>query len=219
MADEFDEELDRGPEGSIITPIFMGCGAMGLGCLFSLAAVAIGFMVLFPGIGGLIGQLTNNPMREPAVAMAEANQEVIDAIGVPIVAELDDLDEGPNTDGINIELGDSVELTATYDITGPNGEGRMHVVGSRTLSVDDEWDLSSVIVTLAGGEQIRVHPSSIETPPPPAQLAPPETPALEVDEIEGEPEVGADADDVVPDEASTEDGEEATETAEPEPVD
>ena len=50
MPDAFDEELDKGPEGSIIQPIFLGCAAMGIGCLFSVAAVGLAVFIFFPGI-------------------------------------------------------------------------------------------------------------------------------------------------------------------------
>ncbi len=173
MADEFDEELDRGPEGSIITPIFLGCSAMGLGCVFSLGAIIIGVMIFLPGVWSLVNQFSSNPMREPAIALAEANPQVMAALGTPLEAELDDIDETSGTDGINIEVGDAIEISATYVITGPVGSGRMHVVGSRLLEADSEWNLSSVLVTLAGGEQIRVYPGESDVPPPPAQLAPP----------------------------------------------
>jgi len=178
MADEFDQELDQGPEGSIITPIFLGCGAMGLGCLFSLGAIVAGVAILFPGLISLVGDVSDNPMREPALLMAEADPAVIAAIGTPIEAEINDIDEGPNMDGVNIEIGDVFELSASYNIVGPIGAGRMEVVGSRLLATGSSWEIISLIVVPAGSEPIRIFPGEGDTPPPPAQLTPPDPDAM-----------------------------------------
>jgi len=189
MADEFDEELDREPEGSIITPIFLGCGAMGLGCLFSVGAIAIGVLIFFPGIFAFIDSFSDDPMLADSLAMLEANPAVVAAVGTPIEAELDDIDEASGTDAVNVEIGDAIELSATYLITGPVGGGRFDVVGSRELVAQDEWRITSLVVTLDGGEQIRVYPGEGDVPPPPAALAPPEEP-LAADPADPE---GADA--------------------------
>jgi len=176
MADEFDEELDREPEGSIITPIFLGCGAMGLGCLFSVGAIAIGVLIFFPGIFAFIDSFGNEPMLDESLILLEADPAVVAALGSPIEAELADLDEAYGTDAVNVEIGDTIELSATYLIAGPEGEGRFDVVGSRELVADDAWLITSLVVTLDGGEQIRVYPGAGDVPPPPAALAPPEEP-------------------------------------------
>jgi len=153
MADEFDRELAEAPEGSIITPIFLGCGAMGLGCVFSLGAIIIGGLIFFPGIVGLITAFSDNPMLEDAIAMAEANPAVIEAFGTPLDAELDDVDEAS---GADYEIGEHLELSASYILDGPNGTGYMVVTGMRELDIDDNWEITSLVVTPAGGAAIVV---------------------------------------------------------------
>lgn len=206
MIDPLDEELDRDPEGSILTPIFMGCGAMGLGCLFSVGAIAIGIVIFFPGIFTLIQDFSAAPMREQALALAEANPAVVAELGTPLEAEVDDIDEAPGTDAVNVEVGDELEISVHYILVGPSGVGRMDVVGTRELLADAEWTITSLVVTPTGGEMIRVFPAPGDVPPlpdqlappGPGQLAPPQLPAGSTDATEpGEgalPERGAEGD-------------------------
>ncbi len=176
MPDEFDQELDRGPEGSIITPILLGCGAMGLGCVFSLGAIAIAVMIFLPGIWTLINQLDDDPMMAETFVYVEANEQVIAAVGLPMEAEYDDLDDGGN-DETSYTLGDEINFISSYTVRGPIGSARVVAEGSKVIINDEAWNITSVVVTLDGGREVRVYPPEVEAPPPPVSLAPPEAPA------------------------------------------
>ncbi len=209
MADEFDKELDQAPEGSILAPIFIGCGAMGLGCLFSVAVIVIGVLIFAPGIWSTIAAMGDNPMLETAIPLVESNEEVVAALGTPIEAELDDINEAPGADLGAIEIGDEVELLATYDLSGPNGTARLEAVGTRALVADDVWEINSLTVILDGGREVRVFPADAPNVPGiPADDAvrTPETPEM-LDTNEGEGETGLSED------VTDSDG-----AAEPEPV-
>lgn len=209
MADEFDKELDQAPEGSILAPIFIGCGAMGLGCLLSVAVIVIGFLIFAPGIWSTIMAMGDNPMLEAAMPLVESNEEVVAALGTPIEAELDDINEAPGADLGTIEIGDEIELLATYDLSGPNGTARLETVGTRALVAEDEWELTTVTVILDGGHTIRVFPA--DAPDAPAIPAgggavwTPEVPEM-LDTLDGKSETAA------PNDATEGDG-----AAEPEP--
>jgi|GEM_PF-1806383 len=199
MADEFDKELDQAPEGSILAPIFIGCGAMGLGCLFSVGVIVIGVLIFAPGIWSTIAEMGGNPMLETALPLVESNEEVVAALGTPIEAELDDINEAPGANLGAIEIGDEVEILATYDLSGPNGTARLEAVGTRALVADDIWEINSLTVILDGGQEIRVFPA--DAPIAPANPADgavptPETPeTLNTNEGEGEADVSEDVTD------------------------
>lgn len=184
MADDFDRELDQAPEGSILAPIFIGCGAMGLGCLFSVGVIVIGLLIFAPGIWSTITAMGDNPMLETALPLVEANPVVVEALGTPIVADLDDIDEAPGADLGAINIGDEIELLAVYDLEGPKGTARLEAVGTRALVADDVWIIRSLIVILDGGVEVRVYP--IETPETPdaGEAASPETPDPVAPELE-----------------------------------
>jgi len=209
MADEFDEELEREPEGSIITPIFLGCGAMGLGCVFSLGAIVIGLLIFFPGIWNAALNIGNTPMRAQALAYVEANPIVAEALGTPIEATLDDVNEADGSDAINIQVGGDVELGATYNLAGPKGTGTMEVVGGKDFRSEEDWRITSIIVTLEDGREINVLPGEEEAVMPPLPPVPPET--VETDNAAEEQmnamtEDGSDAaEDVMPEEEPAED--------------
>jgi hypothetical protein len=190
MPDEFDLELDQAPEGSIITPIFLGCGAMGLGCVFSLGAILIGLMLFVPGLWNTIAAFRGDPMIDEALPLIEANAAVTDAIGTPIEAELTDVEEGPGAEQVEYEIGDDLILTVFYDLTGPGGTAQLEAVGSRPITASGEWTISSLVVTLNGGEEVQVFPEGDTVPTPPL---PPEPIATESDgdSATGEPETGA----------------------------
>lgn len=158
MADDFDKELEQAPEGSILAPIFIGCGAMSIGCLFSVGIIVVGFLLFAPGIVSTIMDMGGNPMLEEALPLLEANEEVVAALGTPIEAELDDLNEAPGAELDTIQIGDEVEILAVYDLVGPNGTGRLEAVGTRALVAEDEWEIGTLTVILDGGRTIRVFP-------------------------------------------------------------
>lgn len=191
MADDFDQELDRGPEGSIITPILMGCGAMGLGCVFSVGAIAIGVMIFLPGIWSLISQFDNEPLLAETLPMVEANEQVVAAVGLPMETEFLDIDD--TGEGITLAVGESISFISSYIVIGPNGSATIDAEGSHALAANTQWEVTSVVATLKDGTQIRVFPAEGDVPPPPRELAPPE-PAL----LPGEEE-GAAAEDAISD--------------------
>jgi len=191
MADEFDKELDQAPEGSILAPIFIGCGAMGLGCLFSVGVIVIGVLIFMPGIWSTILAMGDNPMLEDALPMVEANPVVVEALGTPIEAELDDINEAPGADLGDIEIGDEVEVLATYDLTGPDGKARLEAVGTRALVADDEWEIQSLTVILDGGVEVHVYSAEGAGSPVTESAAPPEPPQQDpssTDERSAEPD-------------------------------
>ncbi len=190
MPDAFDEELDKGPEGSIIQPIFLGCAAMGIGCLFSVAAVALAIFIFFPGIWTLINSVDEESLLFQSLPMVEAHPEVQRRVGSPITTDFLDFDAGEaGGTSVDYNIGDEIDLFNTYRIIGPNGSGLVEARGRFGGTTNEIFEVNSVIVTFDDGEQIRVFPGETDTPPPPQQLAPPspEIPAIE----DAEPEEGA----------------------------
>lgn len=174
MPDAFDEELDKGPEGSIIQPIFLGCAAMGLGCLFSIGAIVIAIAVFFPGLVEIIEGLDEGGLMTASVPYLEQNDQVIERVGVPFETTIDDLDVVEGDDTVTYQIGDEIPLVTIFDITGPNGSARVESTGSYEPIDTQEWVINSIVVTFPEGDAVRVYPGETDVPPPPAQLAPPE---------------------------------------------
>lgn len=198
MPDAFDEELDKGPEGSILQPIFLGCSAMGIGCLFSVGAVALAIFVFFPGIWSLLNAIDENTLMDQSLPQVRENPIVVERVGEPMEAEFDDFDAVEDSSTVNYQFGEEIDLFNTYRISGPNGSAKVEAIGTFSTDGEELFEINSIIVTFDDGEQLRVFPSETDTPPPPQQLAPPaaEIPAIEADEPEG-----AEADDANAEEA------------------
>jgi len=79
-----------------------------------------------------------------------------------------------NSESENVTLGDTIELTTTYSITGPLGTANVAVESLQEVNLGGAQQLRSVIVTLEDGRAIRVFPADGDVPPPPHQLAPPD---------------------------------------------
>ncbi len=175
MYDDHEHDLDQPAEGSIFTPIFLGCGAMGLGCLFSGGLIAVALAIFAPGLIDAIRNI-EDPAATEVLALIEAHPDVVAALGSPITLEIDDADiDDTNIDDadITVQLGDEVLVTLTYNLEGPIASGRADVERLQAMDLSGDYELRSVVVTLPDFREIRVYPSQNETPPTPQQLAPP----------------------------------------------
>ncbi len=174
MYDDHEHDLDQPPEGSIVTPIFLGCGAMGLGCLFSGGLIAIALYFFAPGLWDLISHL-EDPFVSEAFALVQEDPDVIAAIGEPMEYDLNDLDIIEDDDE-EIVVGDVVTLITRFDLSGPLGTAEVTVESLQEFNLNGAQELRSVIVTLEDGTILRVFPADGDVPPPPQQLAPPDVP-------------------------------------------
>ncbi len=176
MYDDFEEEMDEGPQGSILKPIFLGCGAMGVGCVFSLGAILIILAVFVPNLWTLINTISEDGiLMEETLPMVMANEQVLAAVGEPVETNFVDLDI-PEDEEANIIIGEEINLVSDYTITGPQGSAQVRAEGGRNLSEDSEWTITTLTVRLEDGTLVHIVPNQIDVPPAPAQLAPPETP-------------------------------------------
>lgn len=190
---EFDEEFEGKPEGTILTPIFLGCGAMGLGCLFSSMIIAVGIFLVAPNI---LDVVTNwgDPFQEQVTELVYGSEEVMQVLGadgpgdVTIESTDQDGDVGVDENGEEIELTYGEEFTRIidYTVTGPSGVVTLHAEGENTAEIFTESTLLSVIATLPDGTQLRLYPVEGEVPPPPRQLAPPEETGATASDVEPE---------------------------------
>ena len=181
MYDDFDDELDKGPEGSIITPIFLGCGAMGLGCLFSVGAIAIALMIFVPGLWTILSNLTDeDSLMNDSLPLVMANLQVVEYVGEPVETELEDID-ADSDENISFEIGDEIVFTTIYNVTGPSGSAVVTAVGGQHLVQDSAWTFQRITAVLDDGTLVQILPSEMDTPPPPAQLAPFEEAPVEID--------------------------------------
>ena len=173
MKDEFDQELDKGPQGSILTPIFLGCGAMGLGCVFSLGAIVIALMVFAPGLWNVLSNISNEePLVGETVELVMAHPDVFAAVGEPYETYFQDANV-PDVQAGDFSLGDELTFITEYDIIGPFGTAEVEAEGSQAIMEDGAWTLISVTAVLEDGTVVRIIPPTTDTPPVPAQLAPP----------------------------------------------
>ncbi|QDT16300.1 cytochrome c oxidase assembly factor Coa1 family protein [Alienimonas californiensis] len=106
-----------------LTPLVL-CG----GCLFAV-------------VGGAFGALKSSPPYAESLAAAQADADVQEALGAPIEPAFLVQGSFNNTNG-------NSDADLTYEISGPNGSGTVHVVG--TAAPGGDWEYSEMSVQIPG---------------------------------------------------------------------
>ena len=150
--------MPRREESVLKSPWFWGVGGCCLGCIgIPLALVAI----FGAGIFGAMGAMSHSDVIDLALARAEADPRVTEALGTPL--ERGFLFQG----SIQFE-NDRGSADVTVPVTGPLGKGELWVVGSRE---GGEWRLDRLEVEVeATGERIPIDVAGL---PPAAEPATP----------------------------------------------
>ena len=115
---------------------------VGCGCLLP---VVLGLAVIGLGYFGTSAWIENASVFPDAMDRLRAHPAAIAALGEPIESHL----TGVNA---SLHISDvSSDVDATFEVSGPEGRGRLHVIGEKH---GDEWELLALELTIDGGQTI-----------------------------------------------------------------
>lgn len=142
-------------------------GCAGVGCFLVIAAVAAGFAFapqikeifkegLEKGLEAAKQAVENHPVYREALARAETDPRVTGKLGTPIEAGL------PESINLQHRPGGARTLEMDVGISGPEGEGRLEVVGTER---DGEVSFSDLVFWTDGeGLDLLKAPGVLEAP-------------------------------------------------------